>query len=742
MIQGKCMKRTNGILLFCFLLVVWMLAGSRTVAASSAPAVGENREGTEGETPAPEKKKLEIRFCGKDGSVYESLTVQKELGSTLVLPAVPSWEGKKNSGWKLEKDSPDVDGFVLMEGDSLLLSLKDSLADYIEDGKLYFYAVEPYRITFWNNSGSDSFSQMDIFPGEEIFLPDFPSGKYTNFGWTTAKGGSEVEYGIGQSYTVTSSADLYMVRYSISKVMTVSFCAASGATNAAFRALTTQILKGKKLVLPEVPVTTGYTNLGWSTKKNASKASYQPGDSLTVKKDLKLYAVRKKQPSCQVTFNNNAGTSTSNSYLSLGKKVFKGQYIVLPRVPVGKNSRGLGWTTVRKGKVAKYKAGDKVKVTKNLSFYAVTEKITYYTVEFYDSNGTQGAGFQAMKQTGAVDTDILLPPVPAKEGYVGMGWSTRKGSSVVSHPAGAKLTLKKNLSLYAVYKNSVTITLYKNDGTLYKTIQVAKGEYFTLPAVQSKIPYTMMGWSSSMGKATNPEYEVGESLRVISDRKFYAVVFNRNNEPDYEPAVLPSLITSRYQKVIFVGDSRIHRMSLTLSGAGIHSDRVSFVFKEGEGFAWFKSEGYAKLLQEIGSNEGRPTAVIFNLGINDLSNSENYITYFQSIAKELTARGCKLFYMSVNPINSANLKAAGRGERKEESVRTFNSMIRFGLCSGNGASYTYIDMYSYLIRNGYGTDGSATGTDSGVDDGLHYTEKTYKRIYKNCIDFLNTGRMN
>jgi len=44
-------------------------------------------------------------------------------------------------------------------------------------------------------------------------------------------------------------------------------------------------------------------------------------------------------------------------------------------------------------------------------------------------------------------------------------------------------------------------------------------------------------------------------------------------------------------------------------------------------------------------------------------------------------------------------------------------------------------MYSYLKSTGYSfaSDHYGTGT---VDDGLHYTTRTYKRIFAKCMDSL------
>ena len=128
-------------------------------------------------------------------------------------------------------------------------------------------------------------------------------------------------------------------------------------------------------------------------------------------------------------------------------------------------------------------------------------------------------------------------------------------------------------------------------------------------------------------------------------------------------------------------------------------------------------------------------AVVFNLGVNDMANASNYVSYMTNIASTLKSKNCKLFYMSVNPINSVMITKAGKGARTEAQVREFNSKIHSGL----SLNYKYIDTYSVLMKKGYGTNSSYSGTDAASDDGLHYTTKTFKRIYYYCITYLNTG---
>ena len=106
--------------------------------------------------------------------------------------------------------------------------------------------------------------------------------------------------------------------------------------------------------------------------------------------------------------------------------------------------------------------------------------------------------------------------------------------------------------------------------------------------------------------------------------------------------------------------------------------KVSFVCKTGEGLSWFETAGERVMRSEIArlqSDSDKPVAVIFNLGVNDLSshNSGNgvdykgeanaYLARMNTLAEELES-DCRLFYMSVNPVNTAM-----KPTRKEAQLR-------------------------------------------------------------------------
>lgn len=140
-------------------------------------------------------------------------------------------------------------------------------------------------------------------------------------------------------------------------------------------------------------------------------------------------------------------------------------------------------------------------------------------------------------------------------------------------------------------------------------------------------------------------------------------------------------------------------------------------------------------IARLQSDSDKPVAVIFNLGVNDLSshNSGNgvdykgeanaYLARMNTLAEELES-DCRLFYMSVNPVNTAM-----KPTRKEAQLRYFNDRLQSRL----NKRFQWIDTYKYLMKNGYSTYNEFKGN---IDDGVHYSTCTYKRIYKYCMNAI------
>ena len=706
------------------------------VTAASATVTPAPSVSAAAVTPTPEptidpEKEIEIRFIdgeGKECEDVDRMVVKWE--TTITLPNVPDPEAPNQ--WKLEQNEKLNDSICLEGGSKLTLEKKENWDDFMEKDVLKLYMPKKCNVTFWNNSGTGTFKTVKAYETKEIALPDIVNSAYINYGWTNTAGSGTVKYALNSIYKVTEDVNLYIVRR---LSMQITYLSQNGKSNNTFAKLNRTIGKNLKLTLAEVPAKSGYQALGWALTPNATKAKYTAGQQVTVTDDYTLYAVYKKMP-YKVTFNNNAGTSTSSSYTSLTVYADQNQKITLPAVPKAKGYTNLGWTTAKGKKKPLYKAGSQVKITKTTRFYAVRRKSKYYTVTYYMGDGKTNSTYKKLTTKVEEGTKVTFAKVPARSGYINLGWSSKKNSTKAT--AKASYTVTRNITLYAVQKKAVTLTLCKNNGAVYSTTRMAQGSTYKLSGVKDANGYTFMGWSEQAGQKVNPDYEAEETITVKKNTTLYAVVFNRSSEDNLSADVLPQVNSYKYKNVVFIGDSRTEYMKNALARAGANTNYVKFICKAGEGYSWLTGTAVPQL-QELVKNDtnsilSKKTAVIFNFGVNDYNEYAKYAAYYKLIASSLEKKGCELYFMSVNPINRLMLSNTGRADRSEAKIRSFNTYMQKNLPS----SYTYIDMYSYLKATGYSFASDKYGAGS-IDDGLHYTARTYKRIFTQCLRSLKNS---
>lgn len=198
------------------------------------------------------------------------------------------------------------------------------------------------------------------------------------------------------------------------------------------------------------------------------------------------------------------------------------------------------------------------------------------------------------------------------------------------------------------------------------------------------------GKDKSGSMLTDPdEYETGTPTSNSSSTTTNNSTTNSNSGTRNNTSV---------SKVIFVGDSRTVGMKQSV---GTNNDVWSC--KSSMGLSWMKSTGIPNVDSQISSG----SAVVVLMGVNDLYQVNNYITYMNSLVAGVNNRGAKLYFVSVNPTSKSK-------DYLNEDIDSFNAKMKQGLSS----NIKYIDSNSYLKANGFSSE-----------DGLHYSTSTYKSIY-------------
>ena len=718
-------KKNPGRFLMVFLMMALMMLGVTAVSAAS-------------------EDRVIVQFRDSGGNPVSSIPdMVIEEGKTIVLPDVPleKMEAQGTPSWKTTFQVSEATQYFEQGMEMSCETARDWIAEQGGGNVLTLYGTKICTFRYFTNDGSKQIGEdFSAYEGTDIAFYKSPDPNNELYrGWSKYKNGNGVWAGFGRSYTMDQNRNLYLVEYA-----RMTFKDSNGSTNSTYGKMEKIVKKGSEFSLPCVPQISNYKNKGWALTKNASSAVYGSRTKITVKESETFYAAREYLPYA-VTFNNNTGTSKDNEFKDLYVRAGKNQYITLPKVPEQKGCTALGWATKTKQTKAQYKEGQKVRITKKTKFYAVYRKAKKYTVSFCMSNGSSDSAYSSLKKSVTEKSTITLPKVPSRKGYINDGWILKTSQKTQHYNEGDKVKVYGNCKFYAVQEQAASVVLHKTRGAEYKTIYVKKGDSFTLPGAENPEGYTFMGWSTKPNivitgsKPGKVQYETGEVIpSVNSTIHLYQVMYQRNTEKNLISSQMAKPDLNRYGGVIMVGDSRTVRMrqALAAQNCGANMNGVRFVSASGQGLKWFKDEGYRHLINQIKHirvSSSKPVAVVFNLGVNDLYRISDYVAYMNELAPELEKMNCKLYYMSVNPINGVMIEKTGRlSLRKEAEVRAFNDRIKTGL-----DDYTYIDTYSWLMQNGFGTSNGVNGKDSSEDDGLHYTVKTYKRIYDYCLRYVN-----
>lgn len=423
---------------------------------------------------------------------------------------------------------------------------------------------------------------------------------------------------------------------------------------------------------------------------------------------------------CKVVFANSNGVVSNDTFRKWARTVTKGSYIQLPTV----NRSGYKCVWIEKSgtKELKYATGRNVRITKNTKFCLRYYKL--YTVRYYTMNGSKE--YTSLREQGYQGQVLTFPLHPTATGYKFLGWSTSINGKTVKKE-GDSLRVTGNMKFYIVGKKITGVNLRKYDGTVWKVVDTSSRSA-TFPAVNLNSANMCLGWSRTKGKTTNPEYKAGDKIPTRTGNYYMVVFFSKQ---DRAPASI--IKPTKHQMVYFVGDSRTVGLQLALGNSA--PSNVDFVCKGNQGLDWFRQTGYRELLRKL-SKQSRKTkkAVIINLGVNDMSNINTYVVYMRKVSENLKQNyNCDMYYLSVNPVNSAMIRSYGAGTRTEAQVAAFNKTIYQKLCSGSDRAFIYINTCTNLQKYGW----SSNRYDAGIYDGLHYSVETTLRIYGYCIRKLN-----
>lgn len=167
--------------------------------------------------------------------------------------------------------------------------------------------------------------------------------------------------------------------------------------------------------------------------------------------------------------------------------------------------------------------------------------------------------------------------------------------------------------------------------------------------------------------------------------------------------------------VIFVGDSRTGQMSNAIGGPAAYPG-TAFVSCYGGGNEWLSTQQAKK---EIDRFVTPGSIIIVNYGVNDLSKHNEYIATINKYNQDWRSKGAIVYFATVGPVGENEFG------KRNWAVEYFNNQ----LCGRLDGSIGRIDLYSYLVMNGY----------IPTADGMHYSPDTYAGMFQFLMQSVGKG---
>jgi len=252
---------------------------------------------------------------------------------------------------------------------------------------------------------------------------------YKFLGWATTASATNPQYQSGDQINMNNDITLYAV-WRVEYTITYN---ANGGTGAPQQQT---VPAGDAKLSYTTPTRSGYAFVGWSENIAATSAQYEAGGSITMSKNVTLYAVW-SQIFYTITYDANGGQGAPQV-----QTVPPGNTTLSATVPTRTEYTFLGWSTIKTATAAQFSAGGTTNVTGNVTLYAIWTQ-SAYTIT-YEANGGTGAPAQ---QTVIVGSATLSSEKPTRNEYSFMGWADNKSATDKQYDADGMINISNNYTL-------------------------------------------------------------------------------------------------------------------------------------------------------------------------------------------------------------------------------------------------------------------------------------------------------
>ncbi|MGL4382652.1 MAG: InlB B-repeat-containing protein, partial [Bacilli bacterium] len=190
------------------------------------------------------------------------------------------------------------------------------------------------------------------------------------------------------------------------------------------------------------------------------------------------------------------------------------------------------WNTQANGKGDSYNTANTIKISGNMTLYAIWTENDKYTITYFGNDNSEGSAPVDSRSPYYVDSNATLLGAGSlrKTNYTFMGWNTKAEGDGTTYNVGSSISVKANTNLYAIWKENAkyTITYRGNNNTGGNAPSDSNSPYYvgstitTLPIGNLvKANYTFMGWNTK-ADGTGTNYLAGATFNINANTDLYA----------------------------------------------------------------------------------------------------------------------------------------------------------------------------------------------------------------------------
>lgn len=271
--------------------------------------------------------------------------------------------------------------------------------------------------------------------------------------------------------------------------------------------------------------------IGWSTKKDATKAEYKVNEKITLTKNIKLYAITKKKVIVEFK-DNGVDHLSSNREVCTYYNDEKYCYITAPKISYS-NGKIVGFNTSSDSETLLVSPNSKIRVSDNITFYALAFK--KITISF-NKNGADSISSTkeiCRLEKGSTVCTIKTPNISRENSNI-LGWSTNKNATTATIKPNTEIEVSNNQTYYAITKKNITVSFNKNGADSVSATSLTCSAYNSKTSCTIKMPVikrsnaVVIGWHTNKN-SKDAELEANDTLTVDKNKTYYAISFKEVN---------------------------------------------------------------------------------------------------------------------------------------------------------------------------------------------------------------------